>query len=272
MIGPLAYIGGKRRLARTLIRLFPAHITYVEPFCGGAQVFFHKIASRVEVLNDLDGEIVNFLRICQRHPAELLRLLRFLVPSRSLFGQFAAQDPDQLTDVERAGRFLYLQKNAFAGQRRHRSFHYCVEKPSNFNPRRLPAILKATAARLARVQLESWPYERVLERYDRRDTFFLIDPPYYGISLYRLNLSAEDFSILAERLKPLRGRFLLTINETNETLKIFGGFETRTVPVVYTANRSVPTVRELLVANYPLPSPSLLDTGVEGTGISDLRS
>ena len=73
MIGPLAYIGGKRRLAPALSRLLAPHVTYVEPFAGGAQVFFHKTPSRVEVLNDLDGEVVNFLRICQQHPEELLR-------------------------------------------------------------------------------------------------------------------------------------------------------------------------------------------------------
>lgn len=67
MRGPIPYLGGKSRLAERLIALFPPHTTYVEPFAGGAQVFFHKEPSKVEVLNDLDGELVNFLRICQLH-------------------------------------------------------------------------------------------------------------------------------------------------------------------------------------------------------------
>lgn len=132
MIGPLAYIGGKRRLARRIIQLLPEHTTYVEPFAGGAQVFFHKPPSRVEVLNDLDGEVFNFLRICREHPGELVRLLEFLVPSRTVFGQFAAQNPELLTDVQRAARFLYLQKNAFGGRVDRRHYHYCVVKPPNF--------------------------------------------------------------------------------------------------------------------------------------------
>src|SRR5215471_10725798 len=105
MRAPLAYIGGKNRLARTLISLFPKHTTYVEPFAGGAQVFFHKQPTEVEVLNDLDGEIVNFFRICQWHYEELIRYLRFCLISRSLYGQLAAMDPSLLTDVQRAGRF-----------------------------------------------------------------------------------------------------------------------------------------------------------------------
>jgi len=85
MIGPLSYIGGKRAIAKPLIALFPDHTTYVEAFAGGAQVFFHKQPSKVEVLNDLDGEIVNFYRVCQQHYEELLRYLRFALVSRTWF-------------------------------------------------------------------------------------------------------------------------------------------------------------------------------------------
>ena len=73
MVGPLSYIGGKNRLAKTIIAMLPEHITYVEPFAGGAQVLFHKPPSNVEVLNDLDFDIVNFFRVCQWHYEELVR-------------------------------------------------------------------------------------------------------------------------------------------------------------------------------------------------------
>ena len=76
MKAPLAYVGGKNRLASQIIRTFPKHTTYVEAFAGGAQVFFHKEPSKVEVLNDLDGEVVNFFRVCQWHYEELIRYLR----------------------------------------------------------------------------------------------------------------------------------------------------------------------------------------------------
>lgn len=251
MIGPLAYIGGKRRLAASIVRLLPDHVTYVEPFCGGAQVFFHKPPSRVEVLNDLDGEVVNFLRVCQHHPSELLRCLRFLVPSRALFAQFAAQDPSHLTDIQRAARFLYLQKNAFGGQIVRRTFHYCVTKPSNYNPLRLPAVIHRTAGRLARVQIESWPYEQILERYDRPTTLFYIDPPYIGANLYRANLADGDFERLATRLFALRGKFLLSVNDHPLARRVFKGFHSRALSIAYTANRQVPTVQELVFSNYP---------------------
>jgi site-specific DNA-adenine methylase len=71
MRGPLAYIGGKRAIAKQIIDTFPTHKTFVEAFAGGAQVFFKKEPSKVEVLNDLDGEMVNFFRVCQQHYEEI---------------------------------------------------------------------------------------------------------------------------------------------------------------------------------------------------------
>jgi DNA adenine methylase len=254
MIGPLCYIGGKRRLAPLLITLFPPHVTYVEPFAGGAQVFFHKPPSRVEILNDIDGEVVNFLRICQLHHEELVRCVRFTIPSRRLHQLYGAQDPTTLTDVQRAVRFLYLQKNSFGGRIHRQNYHYCVAKPSNFNPRRVPDVIRATAKRLEGVQLECWPYEKVLERYDRPTTLFYCDPPYVGVDLYRTNFADEDFAQLARRLANIRGKFVLSINDCALSRSLFRAFHCREVSLAYTSTRRVPTVTELVFSNYPLPS------------------
>src|ERR1700680_4546855 len=104
MTGPLPYIGGKNRLAKQIIALFPEHTTYVEPFAGGAQVFFHKQPSRVEILNDLDGEIVNFFRVCQWHYEELIRYLRYCLASRKLHELHVKTDPSTLTHIHALGR------------------------------------------------------------------------------------------------------------------------------------------------------------------------
>ncbi len=253
MIGPLPYIGGKRRLAKTIIEQIPPHTTYVEPFAGGCQVFFHKEPSRVEVLNDLDDEIINFLRVCQVHPEELARTLAFAVASRRLHQLLKEQVPSTLTDVQRAGRFLYLQKNSFGGRRVRQTFRFGVMKSSSFKADRLPQLLAAVAARLRHVQLECGPYEDVLRRYDRPSTFFYLDPPYVGLKLYRYNLPDEEFDRMANTLATLRGRFLLSINDCELSRRMFSQFSIQRVPVAYTAARSVPVVHELLIANYSLP-------------------
>jgi DNA adenine methylase len=254
MIGPLSYIGGKNRLASTIIRLLPEHTTYVEPFAGGAQVFFHKQPSKVEVLNDLDGEIVNFYRVCQWHYQELVRHLEFCTASRRLHELFAAANPETLTDVQRAARFFYLQKNSFGGLVLKRNFHYGVLQNPNYNPERIPEILRQTHERLQRVQIECLPYEEVLKRYDRATTFFYLDPPYWERTLYKFNFKEADFLALAERLRRVKGKFILSLNDTPEVRQIFSAFHVQNVELIYTA-QTKPGKRypELVIRNFSDP-------------------
>jgi DNA adenine methylase len=251
MTGPLAYIGGKNRLARRIISLFPAHIAYVEPFAGGAQVFFHKQPSEIEVLNDLDGEIVNFFRVCQWHYQELIRYLRFCIISRKLYEDLATTDPKTLTDVQRAGRFFYLQKNCYGGLVNGRNFHYTVTKRPNYSLNRIPQILEATHERLQGVQIECLPYEEVLQRYDRPSTLFYLDPPYFDRKLYRFNFTQEDFQLLAERLRKLEGRFILSLNDVAEVREIFSQFQIKPVTLAYSSARgSDRRYNELIISNF----------------------
>jgi len=251
MIGPLSYIGGKRALAKRVIALFPKHTTYVEAFAGGAQVFFGKEPSKVEVLNDRDGEIVNFFRICQTHYEELLRYLRFMLVSRTWFEILRATDPATLTDIQRAARTLYLLKGSFASLVVHPNYHWHVVQPPGFNPERLPELIENTHKRLARVQIECLPYEEVLKRYDRPTTLFYCDPPYWGKQLYQYNFSKTDFEKLAERLGGIRGKFVLSLNDLPEVRALFRPFHISSVKLPYTSQKdSGRRYGEVLIANF----------------------
>jgi len=255
MIGPLSYIGGKNRLAAHIIPLFPEHTTYVEPFSGGAQVFFHKKPSKVEVLNDLDTDVVNFLRVCQHHHAELIRHLEFTVVSRRWYELMKATDPTTLTDVQRAARFFYLQKNSFGGLIVKQNYHYGVVQTPNYNPSRIPELLKQTHERLARVQVEQLPCSEVIKRYDRPTTLFYLDPPYYGRTLYRHNFSDEDFENLERQLSGISGKWLLSIDDHPEIRRIFSRHHMRTIDLAYSSQpKAGNRYAELLISNYELPS------------------
>src|SRR5216684_3572797 len=248
MIGPLPYIGGKNRLATKIISMLPEHITYVEPFAGGAQVLFHKPPSNVEVLNDLDFDIVNFFRVCQWHYEELLRYLRYCLVSRRLHELHVKTDPAALTDIQRAGRFFYLQKNSFGGLILKQKFHYGVIQPSNYNLERIPEIIERTHKRLARVQIESLPYERVLEKYDRPTTLFYLDPPYWERKLYKFNFTESQFIEMEQRLRGLQGKFILSLDDRAEVKELFGRFHIERVDLAYTAKRDTRTRHsELLI-------------------------
>lgn len=251
MNGPLSYVGGKRPLANRIIEILPAHTTYVEPFAGGAQVFFRKPPSKVEVLNDLDGDIVNLYRVCQNHYEELLRYCRFLLVSRQWYELLKAADPAGLTDIQRAARHLYVLKNSYAGLVRNPNYIWHVVQPPGFNLERLPQLIENTHKRLERVQIENLPYEDVIRHFDRAATVFYLDPPYYGRKLYRFNLEPADFEKLAQRLSKIRGKFVLSLNDVPEIRTMFRRFHIQGVELAYTAQKtSGRRYREVLITNF----------------------
>lgn len=253
MTGPLSYIGGKNRLAKQIIALLPEHITYIEPFAGGAQVLFHKPPSRVEVLNDLDFDIVNFFRVCQWHHEELVRFLGFCLMSRRWYRLMADMRPEYLTDIQRAGRFFYLLKNTFGGMVVKQNYHYNVTQPPNYNPKRIPEIIAKVHDRLQRVQIESLPYEQILEKYDRPTTLFYLDPPYWERKLYKFNFNEQQFIDMEKRLHDLKGKFILSLDDHPKVRELFRGFNYRRTEIAYTAQRRPGRkYGELLISNYSI--------------------
>jgi DNA adenine methylase len=251
MTGPLSYIGGKNRLAKTIIPLIPKHKTYVEPFFGGGQVFFHKAPSAVEIINDLSDEIVNFFRICQSHHEELIRYVKYMLISRKWFDICQETDPSRMTDIQKAGRFFYLQKNCFGGLVNSQRPKLTVEQHPNYNPARVPKLLAETHERLQRVQIECLPYQEILKRCDRPETFFYLDPPYWKKQLYKFNFTEKDFLELREILSSLKGKFILSLNDVPEARGLFSEFHLKRVWLSYTAaNLAGRKYSELLISNF----------------------
>jgi len=119
-INPVApYVGGKRLLAKTLVERINQidHTGYAEPFVGMGGVFFRRNRQpKTEVINDINGDITTMFRVLQRHYDYFIDFLKFQITSRREFERLVKIDPDTLTDLERAARFIYLQKTAFGGK------------------------------------------------------------------------------------------------------------------------------------------------------------
>jgi len=109
-------MGGKRRLADTLLHRFPPHSCYVELFAGGAALFFLRPPAEVEVVNDLNGELVNLYRVVQNHLEEFIRQFKWALSSRQVFKWMQDANVEGMTDIQRAARFYYLQQQAFGGK------------------------------------------------------------------------------------------------------------------------------------------------------------
>jgi DNA adenine methylase len=251
MIGPLSYIGGKNRLASLIISQIPPHKTYVEAFAGGAQVFFHKPPSKVEILNDLSDDIVNFFRVCQSHSPELIRYVQHMVAARTWFELLQEMDPKALTDVQRAARFFFLQKVDYGGLVAHRNFALQVVQSTHWNPERIPKLIENTARRLQNTQIESLPYEQIIRKCDRPSTFFYLDPPYYGKKLYQFNFKEEDFRELVRLLADLKGKFILSLNDVPEVRSIFRDFRIQSIQLAYSAQKKIgKRYPELIIKNF----------------------
>lgn len=232
------YLGGKRRLAARIIQRLQAipHEAYVEPFVGMGGVFLRRPwRAKAEVINDVSRDVATLFRVLQRHYVPLMDMLRWQVTSRAEFERLRAAVPDTLTDLERAVRFLYLQRTAFGGKVRGRNFGVSVTGPARFDVGKLGPLLEAVHERLAGVVIECLPWPDLLRRYDRPATLFYLDPPYWGCEEdYGEGVFARaDFEALAEALAGLRGPFMLSLNDVPGVRRVFRRFEIEAVETSY---------------------------------------
>ncbi|TIW26160.1 MAG: DNA adenine methylase [Mesorhizobium sp.] len=255
-VRPVAgYIGGKRRLAERLIARIATvpHQTYAEAFVGMGGVFFRRRSRpRSEVINDRNGDVANLFRILQRHYPQFMDTLKFQVTSRREFERLKASDPVTLTDLERAGRFLYLQSLACGGKVAGQNFGVDPRSSAGFNLTTLAPRLEDVHERLAGVVIEQLDWSAFIDRYDRPGTLFYLDPPYFGSEGdYGKELFGRDqFEAIAGRLQQISGRFILSINDVPEIRRAFRGFAMEEASLLYSISggKGQPA-RELIIAN-----------------------
>jgi len=248
---PAAWIGGKRHLAKRICEILARtpHDAYAEPFVGMGGVFLRRaMRPRVEVINDVSGDLVTLFRVLRAHPEALLRELRWRPAMRAEFDRAKGARPQDLTDIERAAVFLYLQVLAYAGKVKGRSFGVDPTQPHAFDISRLEPRLRRIHDRLAGVVIENLDWSDFIPRYARPGTLFYLDPPYwgseddYGSGLF----GRADFARLADALRDCEGMVLLSINDAPEVRTAFAWAEIQTVETRYTIG-GPQTVQELLI-------------------------
>ena len=235
---PIAWYGGKARLASRIAALLPNHDTYVEPFGGAAAVLFAKNPATLEVYNDVDSGLVTFFRALRDHPDALSRALRLTPYSREEFAN--CRDTWQSTpdDVERARRWYVRMRQAFAcsasvswgyerdgaltGGTRAGSFASTIDELERF------------AERFRGVQVEHADWRKVLTMYDGPGSCFYLDPPYHPDTRarlsrshgYRHELTAADHQQLLDAILAVSGSVVLSgfAHPTYEVLEQ-AGFE-----------------------------------------------
>jgi DNA adenine methylase len=202
---PATYYGGKTRLAGWIASLLPAHRTYLEPFAGSAAVLFAKAPTPTEILNDLDGQVVNFFTVLRDHPAELARALALTPYARAEYEQVASDyDDSALDEVERARRWFVRVNQSIshlAGRGRPSGWAACFNTNGADHAHKFAATadrLQVCAERLRRVHLECRPAVEVIAKYAKAaaDAAIYCDPPYLAeVRSPRTKRVAGDYAV-----------------------------------------------------------------------------
>jgi DNA adenine methylase len=245
------WIGGKRRLADRILPLFPPHKCYVEPFAGGAALFFLRHPAEVEVLNDINGDLVNLYRVVQNHLEEFVRQFKWALSSRQVFEWLKMTRPETLTDIQRAARFYYLQQSAFGGLVEGQTWGTATTTPPGLNLLRLEESLSAAHLRLSRTYIECMPWSDCVERYDRPHTLFYLDPPYWGTEGYGVPFPFSEYQAMAARLRRLQGRAIVSLNDHPDIRECFAGFHFEALDIKYiVANGAGTAAKEVLIFSW----------------------
>ena len=250
------YLGGKSKLAGLISKRIAAipHVTYAEVFVGMGGVFLRRPEKpKAEVINDINRELATFYRVLQEHYTYFMRELEFKLTSRADFDRLCNTRPDTLTDLQRAARFLYLQRNAFGGKPSGRNFGVSADRPGRFDMNKVGPMLEALHERMSAVVIECLPYDDFIRRYDKPGTLFYLDPPYYGNEKdYGDVFSREDFEKMAAQLAGIRGRFIVSLNDRPEVRDIFSAFRIEAVKTSYSVGKTKASrgrVGEVLISN-----------------------
>ncbi len=229
----IPWIGGKGRLAKQILPVFPEHTCYVEPFAGGAALFFLKEPSKVEVINDINLDLVTLYRVLQNHLEEFVRQFRWALTSRKIYEWLQATPPNTLTDIQRAARFYYLQRSSFGGRVHGQSFGTATTSKPRINLLRIEEELSEAHIRLSRVFIEHLPWVKCIEKYDRPHSLFYCDPPYWETEGYGVDFAFEEYERLSELARSIEGSMIISVNDHPEMRRVFKGFNMETLKINY---------------------------------------
>jgi DNA adenine methylase len=243
--------------------LIPPHRLYCEPFLGGAAVFFAKEPSKVEIINDTNGEIVNFYEVLQRDFTALEKEVAITLHSRDRHRQARViyENPDMFDRIKRAWA-IWLLANSSYGCMLDGGFGYDrIGTTSKKMANKRAGFAEDYAIRLQQVQIECGDALRIIRSRDVKDAFFYLDPHYVGTDQGHYDgYSQEDFDALLRLVEGIQGKFLLS-SFRNRSLMNYAkrnGWHSLELKMASSMTHGHKTQRgkvEVLTANYPITAP-----------------
>ncbi|MDD2765852.1 MAG: DNA adenine methylase [Opitutaceae bacterium] len=223
---PFAYYGGKARLAGWIVAHFPPHDVFVDLFGGAANVILNKPPAKLDVYNDIDGDLVNFFRVLRERPDDLIRAIELTPYSRAEFEQARTGLGD--TELERARRFYVLMKmSSYPGRVERCAWRSRLNGESAGEANRQHFVkdwlatrhLYGIASRLRECAIDQRPALDAVANYDDPETLFYADPPYLegtrgsngnGRGYTHEFAGADDHTHLAAALRDIDGMAVIS--------------------------------------------------------------
>ena len=227
----ISWPGGKTRHLKRLLPYVPTGrgTGYIEPFAGGCALLLAKEKSQLEVVNDVNGDLINLYRVASLHADELCRVLETFPPasreqiacSRALLAL-----PGGVTDVFRAAHFLHLNKTSFSGNGTSLAIAVKLDARAFIGTEALIERIRAFHGRFDSVVIENQPYERVLDTYDHPRNFIFLDPP-YGVSNVKnyAGWGEKELTDFRDRVVELHGRWIVTLDDSPLNRALWAGYD-----------------------------------------------
>lgn len=232
-------------------------------FGGGASVLLAKKPSRVEVYNDIDGDLVNLFRVLRDKHEEFNQMWRYVLVSREEFDRFWDMDPEKMEPLQRAFRYLYLNRTGFGGHMLRPALSVKATAPNNLSvwAEQADEHITSLHERVRRVYIDNMNFRKLIPYYDGLkcdgDTVFYLDPPYLVKDpAYVHWFELQDHLDLLECVKNIKGKWLMTINDCPEYRQWYADYYIAEKSKQYSLAKEDSgrhEFGELIISNYPLP-------------------
>lgn len=259
-----SYIGGKFSMIKEIITSFPEDyekMSYIEVFAGAGWVITNKKPSVLDVYNDVNKDLSNLFYILSipHLRYRLIRSLKYCPNSRDNFKTYKSNLTGsffKIPNIDRAIAFIYVRLVSFAG----RGSSFGISRTARTGGARVfIGKLMRKKRELSGISIENLDYKDLIAKYDTPNALFYLDPPYYGSEdIYNKGafFAREDHKVLAEILKKIKGKFLVSYYDDPAIRELYKGFyfqEFKKFKASYFKSNGFvkrPSTTEVLISNY----------------------
>lgn len=221
---PFRYAGGKFYARKLILEHIPEHSYYIEPFAGGASIFFAKSKASRNWLNDIDEDLINCLIIIRDYPEKLIDRLKNEKATKERHAYYKNKYKPK-TKLDRAVRWFYINRTSYSGIMNMQNCFWGYGDKYSMRPENWPRNIIRTSQKLQDVKLTSFDFDEVIKKAEK-DAFLFIDPPYFNADqdkFYTHAFKKEDHFRLCKLLKKVSNKvkFLITYDNSPEVRELY---------------------------------------------------